>query len=225
VRLARERRRIPLLAAVAALYGCAGAGAAPTGAGAAPTGAGAASTAELEALYRARTDSALARHTEADADFMTRMIGHHGQALEMAGLAPSRSASPEVQRLAERITAAQESEIALMRQWLEERGRAAPATAHGDSGHAMGSPGMLTPDQMRELAGASGGSFDRLFLTFMIQHHEGAVRMVDDLFATPGAARDASTFRIASGIQVDQRSEIARMQSMLEAFDPPGAAR
>lgn len=211
MRVPTSRPWIGVLVVVAALQGCAG-GPAPS-----PT------TADLEALYQARVDSALTRFTEADAGFMSAMIGHHAQALVMADLVPTRSASQEVRRLAERIITAQESEIGLMRQWLEERGR------HVDSGHdaahAGGSPGMLTPEQMTELAGASGRSFERLFLTFMIQHHEGAVRMVDDLFATPGAARDASTFRIASGIQVDQRSEIGRMRSMLEALDSPPSVR
>jgi uncharacterized protein (DUF305 family) len=84
---------------------------------------------------------------------------------------------------------------------------------------------MITAAEMGELAGLSGAGFDRLFLTYMIRHHEGAVRMVDDLFATPGAASDASTFRIASGVQVDQTSEITRMQSMLEALGRPGPPR
>jgi len=179
-----------------------------------------ASSADLEAIYRARMDSALTRYTEADADFMAAMIGHHAQALEMANLVPARSTRPEVRRLAERIIAAQESEIALMRQWLEERGHTDPTAGHGGPEHSMASPGMLTADEMRALAAASGSSFDRLFLAHMVRHHEGAVRMVDDLFATPGAAGDASTFRIASGVQVDQRSEITRMQSMLERLDP-----
>ena len=183
--------------------------------------AGPPSTAELEALYRARTDSALSRYIRADADFMTHMIGHHAQALEMAALAPGRAASAPVRRLAARITTGQEAEIELMRRWLEERGLDTDVAPD----HAMASPGMLTPAQMRELEAASGGNFDRLFLIYMIQHHEGAVAMVDDLFATPGAARDASTFRIASGVQVDQRTESARMESMLEALAERGRPR
>jgi uncharacterized protein (DUF305 family) len=188
----------------------------------APPASAPASQAALEALYRARVDSALSRYTVADADFMRHMIGHHTQALEMAALAPARASSPDVERLAARITTAQEAEIGLMRRWLEDRGL--PVAGPG-AGHAMASPGMLTPEQMRELEVASGRSFDRLFLTYMIQHHEGALTMVDDLFAAPGAARDASTFRIASGVQVDQRAEIARMESMLDALGAPGPPR
>jgi uncharacterized protein (DUF305 family) len=167
---------------------------------------------------------------------MTKMIGHHEQALEMAALAPARAASPEIRTLAARITAAQEAEITLMRQWLEDRGlpsperaavtAGAPATgAHAEVEHTAGSPGMLTPEQMRALGTAVGGDFDRLFLSSMIAHHEGAVTMVERLFATPAAAQDASTFRIASGIQVDQRSEVARMESMLEALAAPRRQR
>lgn len=181
------------------------------------------STAELEALYRARVDSALARFSDADAAFMTRMIGHHAQALEMAALVPARAASAEIRTLAARITTAQEAEIELMRRWLEDRGLVAWTGDHDpDGGHPPDAPGMLTPDQMRTLEAAEGAAFDSLFLTRMIQHHEGAVTMVERLFATPEAARDASTFRIASGIQVDQRSEIARMESLLETLGDAG---
>ncbi|HUF75646.1 MAG TPA: DUF305 domain-containing protein [Longimicrobiales bacterium] len=180
-----------------------------------------AAAAELEAIYRARVDSALARYTEADARFMTGMIHHHAQALEMAALAPARAASPDVRRLAPRIQTGQEAEIALMRRWLEDRGLPAPEpAAAGAAGHDLHAPGMLTPEQMQELERATGRNFDRLFLIYMIQHHEGAVARVEQLFATPGAARDASTFRIASGVQVDQRTEIARMEAMLEGLEP-----
>ena len=188
-----------------------------------PQGVPPARAAELEAIYRARVDSALARYSEADALFMTGMIHHHAQALEMAALAPERAASPEIGRLAARITTGQEAEIALMRRWLEDRGL--PAPDPGGAGHDMLAPGMLTEQQMRELEQASGRNFDRLFLVSMIQHHQGAVSMVERLFATPGAAQDASTFRIASGVQVDQRSEIARMEALLETLPEPGQAR
>lgn len=203
------------LAALAGMVACAGGGPEP---GSPP---GPSSSADLEALYRARTDSALARYTEADADFMRHMIRHHAQALDMAALAPGRAESPEVRRLAARITTGQEAEIALMRRWLEERRLLADAEHDHDAAPTPSMPGMLTAAQLRELGAASGGNFDRLFLLYMIQHHEGAVAMVEELFATPGAASHASTFRIASGVQVDQRTEIARMQAMLEALEPP----
>lgn len=183
------------------------------------------SAAELEALYRARTDSARMRFTEADVRFMTGMIGHHAQALVMAGLAPTHGASRSVQTLAARIVNAQQDEIATMRQWLRDRGLPVPEVhvsgndlmVHG-ADHAMHMPGMLTPDQLRVLDQASGPEFDRLFLAFMIQHHRGAVTMVHDLFGTDGAGQDEEAFRLASDVQVDQATEIDRMERMLSAL-------
>ena len=209
-----------VLAALLALAGQACGGGPEASPGVAPGRA-----AELEAIYHARVDSALARYTDADAAFMSGMIRHHAQALEMAALAPARAAGPDVQRLAARITTGQEAEIALMRRWLQDRGLPAPGPPVEPEGHEMHAPGMLSPEQMHRLEQASGRSFDRLFLIYMIQHHEGAVAMVEQLFATPGAAQDASTFRIASGVQVDQRTEIARMEAMLDALPEPGQAR
>ena len=186
------------------------------------------STAELEALYRARTDSARLRFTDADVHFMTGMIGHHGQALVMSAMAPRNGASRSIQTLAARIINAQNDEIASMEKWLRDRGQPVPELhiagttmmVHGAE-HAMHMPGMLTPDQIRELDSARGPEFDRLFLTYMIQHHEGAVTMVLDLFATDGAAQDEPAFKLASDIQVDQRTEIARMKLMLESLPAP----
>lgn len=190
------------------------------------------STAELEAIYLARTDSARMRFTEADARFMTGMIGHHAQALVMAGLAPTHGASRSVQTLAARIINAQEDEIATMQQWLRDRGQPVPEVhivgtelmVHG-ADHAMHMPGMLTPDQLRELDRARGAEFDRLFLTYMIQHHRGAVTMVHDLFSTDGAGQDEAVFKFASDVQVDQTTEIARMELMLEALPAEDRAR
>lgn len=182
-------------------------------------------TAELEALYRARTDSARLRFSEADVHFMTGMIGHHGQALVMAALAPTHGASSAIQTLAARIINAQKDEIATMERWLRDRGQTVPQLeitgttlkVHGAE-HALLMPGMLTPDQIQELDAARGPEFDRLFLTYMIQHHQGAVTMVLDLFATDGAGQDEAAFKLASDIQVDQATEIARMKLMLESL-------
>ncbi|NNF27241.1 MAG: DUF305 domain-containing protein [Gemmatimonadetes bacterium] len=179
--------------------------------------------AELEAIYRARTDSALLNVHDADADFMTGMIGHHAQALVMSGHAPSNGASPAIRTLAARIINAQKDEISVMQRWLRDRGREAPEV-HGEGtqvmihgpDHIHHMPGMLTAEQLEELAAARGPDFDRLFLTYMIQHHEGAVTMVHDLFATDGAAQDDLVFKLASDIQVDQTTEVARMKLMLE---------
>jgi uncharacterized protein (DUF305 family) len=183
-------------------------------------------TAELEAIYRARVESARMRFTEADVRFITGMIGHHAQALVMAALVPTRGTSPSIQTLAARITNAQQDEIAMMQRWLREREQPVPTidisgitlTVHGAD--AMHMPGMLTRDQLEELDRGQGSEFDRLFLTYMIQHHEGAVTMVHDLFQTDGAAQDEAVFKLASDIQVDQRTEIARMKQMLETSHP-----
>lgn len=189
------------------------------------------STADLEALYRARTESGRRRFTPADVDFMTGMIGHHAQALVMAALAPTHGASPAVRTLAARITSAQQDEIATMQQWLRDRGQPVPEihidgtelVVHGHD-HAMHMPGMLTPEQLQELDRARGTEFDRLFLTFMIQHHKGAVTMVHDLFATDGAGQDEAVFKFASDVQVDQTTEVARMEQMLKALPTTGRA-
>jgi uncharacterized protein (DUF305 family) len=157
--------------------------------------------------------------TEADARFMSAMIGHHAQALVMAGMAPTHGSSAAVRRLAERIMSGQQDEIASMQQWLRDRGRPVPEghhPEHGHHGHLM--PGMLTDAQMKQLAESRGPEFDRLFLTFMIQHHRGAVAMVKDLFGTPGAAQDETVFKFASDVNVDQSTEIARMDRMLSAL-------
>lgn len=177
----------------------------------------------LEALYNARADSATMNVHPADARFMTGMIGHHAQALVMSHLAPTNGASEEIRLLASRIINAQSDEIRLMRQWLEARDLPAPhvaesgeVMAHGDQHMHMA--GMLTPEQLDELRAARGADFDEAYLRLMIQHHSGAVSMVHELFAEDGAAHDDLTFKLASDIQVDQRSEIGRMSRMLEAM-------
>jgi uncharacterized protein (DUF305 family) len=152
-------------------------------------------------------------HTEADVRFMTAMIGHHAQALIMAGWAPTHDAGPAVRRLAERIAAGQKDEIATMQQGLRDRDEQAPDAHHAAHGHLM--PGMLTEAQLRELDAARGPAFDRLFLTYMIQHHRGAVVTVKELFGTPGAAQDETVFKFADDVGVDQTTEIARMERML----------
>lgn len=191
------------------------------------------SLSELEALYRARQDSARMRFTDADVHFMTGMIAHHAQALVMAALTPTHGASAEIQRLAARIDNAQKDEIATMQRWLRSRDQPVPEIEidgtnlmiHGAGGHSMHHihmPGMLTPEQLHELDEANGAEFDRLFLTYMIQHHSGAVTMVHDLFSTDGAGQDEDAFRLASDIQVDQITEIERMELMLEALPRAG---
>lgn len=184
---------------------------------------------ELEELYWARQDSARMNFTEADTEFMTGMIAHHAQALIMSRLAPENGASPQIQTLAARIINAQKDEIKSMQTWLKDRGQPVPEVhieglnlmIHGLGDHHMkmdhtNMAGMLSPAQLKELSEAKGEDFDRLFLKYMIDHHKGAVTMVDKLFKTDGAAQDEGAFRLATDIQVDQKTEIARMQLMLD---------
>ena len=213
--------RIALLLIGAALAGCASGGASSNQLE--PRTPTAATTAELEAIYNARADSALMNVSPADVEFVTGMIHHHAQALVMSGYAPDNGASSTMLTLTGRIINAQKDEIRVMQTWLRDRGLDVPEVS--DGGHVMGGhdhsmqmAGMLSPEQLRELSEARGPEFDRLFLTYMIQHHEGAVTMVHELFATDGAAQDDLIFKIASDIQVDQITEINRMKLMLEAM-------
>jgi uncharacterized protein (DUF305 family) len=199
------------------------------------------SNAEIEAIYRQRIEEDRTRFTEADVRFMTHMIHHHAQAIEISRFAPDRAASDQIKTLAARIINAQRDEIALMQRWLEDRGQPVPelhdmgdrimvhapgdmpgghvGMDHGAAGSGMSDmPGMLSPEQVDSLEAASGRTFDRLFLTYMIEHHQGAVIMVRELFATDGAGQDEDVFRFASDVQVDQSTEVARMQRMLDAM-------
>lgn len=152
----------------------------------------------------------------ADVKFMQGMIGHHAQAVEMTELLETRTRSAGMRKLAERIQVSQDDEIKMMREWLASHGAAVPGEhAH----HAPGAPlmpGMLTPQDMERLTAATGEAFDRLFLEYMIKHHDGALVMVKDLFATPGAAQDSDIYAFASDVNADQRMEIARMSAMLK---------
>lgn len=187
------------------------------------------STSDLEALYWARQDSARAEFTAADVRFMTGMIAHHAQALVMSALAPTHGASEPVRTLAARISNAQRDEIATMKRWLRARGQPVPAIdidgtalrVDGRSVHGMDMAGILTQAQIDALDAARGTAFDRLFLTRMIEHHRGAVTMVDTLFGAEGAAQDGAAFRLASDINVDQRTEIDRMRRMLSTLPGP----
>jgi uncharacterized protein (DUF305 family) len=177
------------------------------------------------AISKARADSVRHPYTEADVDFMSHMIGHHAQALVMAGWAPTHGAGASVRTLAERIINAQQDEIATMQRWLRDRGKPVPDARPAGMKmmmngveHEMLMPGMLTEAQMKELDHAKGSEFDRLFLTYMIQHHRGAVSMVQDLFGTNGAAQDETVFKFANDVSVDQSTEIARMERMLAAL-------
>jgi uncharacterized protein (DUF305 family) len=159
-------------------------------------------------------DLSRVRFTSADVEFMQGMISHHAQAIEMTDLLKTRTERPEMRKLAERIDISQADEIKMMQDWLVARGQIAPEQFAHHHEHMM-MPGMLTDEQMKDLDQARGPEFDRKFLTYMIQHHKGAVTMVNQLFATTGAAQDEATFKMANDISADQTTEIARMESML----------
>ncbi len=194
------------------------------------------------AMARARADSLRYPYTKGDIDFMSGMIHHHAQAIVISRWAPSHGADAAVQRLTARIINAQSDEIRLMQTWLKDRSQPAPqvdtagnvtmAGHHAMAGHDMSSmpgmampmmPGMLTDAQMKELDAARGPEFDRLFLTYMIQHHRGAITMVRTLFEYPGAGQDEMVFKFANDVEVDQGTEIKRMVTMMleRGFVPP----
>jgi uncharacterized protein (DUF305 family) len=177
-------------------------------------------------------------HTEADVLFMQNMIHHHEQALQMARMVPDRTDNPQIRLLAHRIDRSQMDEIRLMQRWLADRGEEVPEVGmdhdHGPDAHAGHEhhahhehhapghdegplmAGMLTEEQLQQLADARDAEFDRLLLEFMIYHHEGAIQMVEDLFASYGAGQDSEIFRFASHVDSDQRIEIGRMGRMLQ---------
>jgi uncharacterized protein (DUF305 family) len=176
-----------------------------------------------QSIADARADSARTPYREADVRFMSGMIGHHAQAIQMSLMAPSHGASPSVRTLAARIINAQRDEIFVMQEWLADRQKPWPHVAangevHGAdhaAHHGAMMAGMLTDAQLRQLDAARGAEFDRLFLTYMIQHHSGAVAMVRELLSAGGAAHNDTVFKLAGDINVDQTTEIARMQKML----------
>jgi uncharacterized protein (DUF305 family) len=151
---------------------------------------------------------------------MQGMIHHHGQALDMTELLFSRTESEGMRLLARRIDISQTAEIGMMKAWLGSRGAEAPTVREPDStplGDEQLMPGMLTERQMAQLAAATGAAFDRLFLEFMIVHHEGALLMVQRLFATPRAGQEPAIFQYVNHVDADQVIEIGRMTTMLQA--------
>ena len=213
MRPSRTLRLLPAALATAVLVapGCTSAGRPDSTAGPAPVGI------------------AAIKHTAADANFMRGMIHHHAQAVLMAKWAPTHGAGADLQRLAERIVVAQQDEIALMQNWLKEKGEPVPEPTPGPTrmtmpdgtAHDMLMPGMLSAAELKQLDAARGVEFDRLFLTFMIRHHEGALHMVEELFGSRGAANDEDTFRLASDVFADQTTEIRVMKEMLAARQSP----
>ena len=168
------------------------------------------------------TKGTLPPRSQADVEFMQGMIMHHAQAVEMTALIASHTENKELRSLGARISSSQSDEIKFMERWLAARGEpismAMPGMPEMDrSGQPMAlMPGMLTAEQMEALRKAKGAEFDHLFLTGMIQHHEGALTMVKDLFDTAGAGQDADLFNFATDVDSGQRAEIRIMQNMLE---------
>lgn len=205
--------------------------------------------AHLEELFWQRLEASRSHFVQADVDFMSKMILHHAQALIMAGLAPQNTETRSIQVLAARIINAQNDEIATMQKWLRDRNQPVPlitidglelnieyelprrATGQRERvphGHSAGTshdhgdmPGMLTQEQLSKLSTATGTDFNRLFLTYMIEHHEGAIVMVNELFAADGAGNDEEAYRLASDIYAEQVTEIEMMKLMLQRMDRP----
>lgn len=163
--------------------------------------------------------------SKADIEFMQGMIPHHAQALLMCEMAKPNGASAQLQLMCERMTISQRDEIAFMRTWLRDRSQTVPAPDathmtmdHGGMKHDMLMPGMLTDAEMATLKKARGKDWDRLFLSGMIKHHQGAIDMVDVLFKSHGAAQDDDVYLYAADVAADQTAEIDRMQQMLAAL-------
>jgi len=170
------------------------------------------------------TRGVLPPRSVADVEFMQGMIHHHAQAVEMTAMIPSHTQNKELRSLGARISSSQSDEIKFMKRWLAARGesvpQAMPKMPGMDMSHVTLMPGMLTPQQMEALQKSAGAEFDRLFLVGMIQHHNGALTMVKDLFDTAGAGQDAELFNFATNADNSQRAEIRIMEGMLKKQTP-----
>jgi uncharacterized protein (DUF305 family) len=153
-----------------------------------------------------------ALYTKADVEFMQGMIAHHAQAVVMSRMAKSHGANPQVLRMSSKIDQSQVPEIRIMQDWLERNKQFAPDTS---SWRHMTMAGMLTPAQMKELEAAKGVDFDRAYLDYMIQHHVGALKMVEDLFASPLAGQEVDVNVFANDVVTVQTAEIGIMQKLL----------
>jgi uncharacterized protein (DUF305 family) len=174
----------------------------------------------------ASTTAKVPPRSQAEAEFMQGMIMHHSQAVEMTALIASHTENKDLRSLGARISSSQSDEIKFMKRWLAARGEPVSMAMAGMKDMEMARrskslmPGMLTPEQMEALRKAKGAEFDNLFLTGMIQHHNGALTMVKDLFDTAGAGQDAELFDFATDVDSGQRAEIRIMQGMLEKKAP-----
>ena len=161
------------------------------------------------------TDLSKVQATKADVEFMQGMIHHHLQAIDMTNLLAGNTQSDDMQKLGLRMSLSQADEIKMMRRWLEVRGQDAPDDHANHMPGAPMMPGMLSAEEMAQLAAAKGREFDVLFLRGMIKHHRGALVMVDDLFKTEGAGQQSEIFAFATDVEADQRADIDRMTAML----------
>ncbi len=233
LRMDHATRSLSALALVGTLAACSGSTAGDPGATLSPAGEGSPIVQPGAPGERARAVTADeldaivgVSHTEADVRFMQMMIPHHAQALDMTALVRQHATTDAVRQMALRMEISQRDEIELMSAWLRERDEPVeppmqammgmPGTRMVDGVHLM--EGMLTPAEMEELAAARGEAFDRLFLEGMIRHHQGAIDMVDRLFATSGAAQESTVFKFAEDVGADQMMEIERMQAVLETL-------
>ena len=162
-------------------------------------------------------------HTAADVAFVHGMIAHHEQALAMTALVPDRAAREDLPLFAERIDVSQHDEIAQMEAWLTERGEEVVLEDGAHLAHGELMPGMLTAEELAQLEEASGRRFDRLFLQYMIRHHEGAVVMVEDLLNEGAGGQEPAIFQLAQHIASDQQIEISRMKQLLTEIDARAA--
>ena len=161
------------------------------------------------------TDLSKVQATKADIEFMQGMIHHHLQAIDMTNLLAGNTHSEDMRKLGLRMSLSQADEIKMMRRWLEVRGQAAPDDHANHVPGAPMMPGMLSTEEMAQLAAAKGSEFDVLFLRGMIKHHTGAIVMVDELFKTEGAGQQSEIFAFATEVEADQRADIDRMTAML----------
>jgi uncharacterized protein (DUF305 family) len=181
----------------------------------------------LTPAQMAMRDGGIPPYTTADVTFMQGMIGHHAQAVTMSSFAEPNGASSEVRVLAGRIAVAQTDEMDFMENWLRARKQTVPTRDDAHQHHAgmdMSAgmmPGMLSPAQLDTLSRARGQAFDWYFLTYMIQHHRGAITMVDALMSAKSSANDDNVFKFVSDVVADQSTEIARMELMLKSRTKP----
>ena len=217
----KQSRAVSAVFVLCAAAGFAGCGAAATTANVPIVQPGAPGQDSKVVQAEQARDNSKVQFTPADVKFMQGMIHHHAQALDMTELLATRTNSEDMKKLALRISVSQTDEIKMMRRWLTVRGQEVP----GEHAHHMPGaplmPGMLNAEEMARLAAAKGTEFDRLFLEGMIKHHGGALTMVHDLFATPGAGQDSEIYAFASDVDADQRMEIDRMAAMLAALKEP----